>query len=66
MAEQRNHLPLSGVKVVDLAQMYAGPLVAYLADFRADVVKVEPPWAESGRAAYNPPCPVKSQSLAWP
>jgi crotonobetainyl-CoA:carnitine CoA-transferase CaiB-like acyl-CoA transferase len=48
--------PLAGIRVVDLAQMYAGPLAAaYLADFGADVIKVEPPWGESGRAAYNLP-----------
>lgn len=53
-------LPLSGIRVIDLAQMYAGPLAAaYLADFGADVIKVEPPWGESGRAAYNLPLPGK-------
>ncbi len=46
--------PLAGIRAIDLAQMYAGPLAAaYLADFGADVIKVEPPWGESGRAAYN-------------
>ena len=37
-------LPLRGVRVIDLSSFYAGPLgAALLADFGADVVKVEPP-----------------------
>jgi crotonobetainyl-CoA:carnitine CoA-transferase CaiB-like acyl-CoA transferase len=36
-------LPLAGVRVVDLSSFYAGPFsAALLADFGADVVKVEP------------------------
>jgi crotonobetainyl-CoA:carnitine CoA-transferase CaiB-like acyl-CoA transferase len=36
-------LPLEGVRVVDLSSFYAGPFsAALLADFGADVVKVEP------------------------
>jgi crotonobetainyl-CoA:carnitine CoA-transferase CaiB-like acyl-CoA transferase len=36
-------LPLAGVRVVDLSSFYAGPFsTALLADFGADVVKVEP------------------------
>lgn len=36
-------LPLEGVRVVDLSSFYAGPFsTALLADFGADVVKVEP------------------------
>jgi crotonobetainyl-CoA:carnitine CoA-transferase CaiB-like acyl-CoA transferase len=36
-------LPLSGLRVIDLSSFYAGPLgAALLADFGADVVKVEP------------------------
>ena len=42
MAEDRS--PLSGIRVIDLATIYAGPLSAtLLGDFGADVVKVEHP-----------------------
>ena len=38
--------PLAGVKVVELGQLIAGPFAAKtLADFGADVIKVEPPGA---------------------
>ena len=43
--------PLAGLKVIELGQLIAGPFAAKtLADFGADVVKIEPP-AEPG----NPP-----------
>lgn len=41
---------LDGIKVLDLAQMWAVPLAAaYLADQGADVIKVEPPWGDESR-----------------
>ena len=41
--------PLAGLKVIELGQLIAGPFAAKtLADFGADVVKVEPP-PEAGR-----------------
>ena len=36
--------PLSGLKVIELGQLIAGPFAAKtLADFGADVIKIEPP-----------------------
>ncbi|MBG9389761.1 CaiB/BaiF CoA transferase family protein [Caenimonas aquaedulcis] len=43
---QRKAGPLDGLKVVELGQLIAGPFAAKtLADFGADVVKIEPPGA---------------------
>ncbi len=40
----KNHGPLSGVKILDLGQLIAGPFAtAFLAWFGAEVIKVEPP-----------------------
>ena len=53
--------PLSDVRVVDLSRLVAGNmLTAYLADFGADVIKVEQPgtgddlrnWKEAGQPIY--------------
>ncbi|MDQ6673591.1 MAG: CoA transferase, partial [Chloroflexota bacterium] len=44
-------MALEGVRAVDLSSGIAGPLAAMLlADFGADVVKVEPPDGDPGRA----------------
>lgn len=44
-------LPLSGLRVVDCATLFAGPLIATLmADFGADVVKVEHPRGDPMRS----------------
>ena len=43
--------PLAGMRVLDASTGIAGPMAAmYLADFGAEVVKVEPPGGEPGRA----------------
>jgi len=48
--KQNNEQPLSGVKVVDLTYYVAGPGAAkILADWGADVIKIEPPGGEPGR-----------------
>ena len=42
--------PLDGVKVVEFTEIIAGPLAGMLlADFGAQVIKVEPPWGEPWR-----------------
>lgn len=42
--------PLTGVRVLDVASLYAAPLIAtFLADHGADVVKVEPPEGDGYR-----------------
>lgn len=42
--------PLAGVRVLDVASLYAAPLIAtFLADHGADVVKVEPPEGDGYR-----------------
>jgi crotonobetainyl-CoA:carnitine CoA-transferase CaiB-like acyl-CoA transferase len=44
VSDARRSLPLAGVSVVDLSSYLAGPLIGeILADWGADVIKVEPP-----------------------
>lgn len=43
-------LPLEGIKVIDLSQVWAVPGAAmYLGDQGASVIKVEPPWGDEAR-----------------
>ncbi|MGZ3320338.1 MAG: CoA transferase, partial [Xanthobacteraceae bacterium] len=43
--------PLAGLRVIELANFIAGPLAGtLLADMGADVIKVEPPQGDMGRA----------------
>jgi len=49
-------LPLNGIKVIDLSRLLAGPYCAMLlADFGAEVIKVEPVRGEDSRWMGNPP-----------
>src|SRR3546814_14168722 len=43
-------LPLAGTRVVEFAQLVAGPSAALLlADYGAEVIKIEPPEGDNGR-----------------
>ena len=57
----------SGLKVVDLASFIAGPAAAViLADFGADVIKVEPPSGDTWRIGYRvPPQPMSEDNYPW-
>ena len=49
--EHRATLPLAGITVLDLGQVYQGPYACFLmARAGADVIKIEPPGGESVRA----------------
>ena len=48
--EPNSERALQGLRVIDMASLYAAPLAAsFLADFGADVVKLEPPEGDSFR-----------------
>src|SRR5215475_10832607 len=47
--------PLAGVRVIELATLFAGPLAgAFLSDFGADVVKVEHPAKPDPARGHGP------------
>ncbi|MSQ22361.1 MAG: CoA transferase, partial [Dehalococcoidia bacterium] len=51
-------LPLEGIRVVEICQVYAGPYAAMmLADQGADVIKLESPEGDSARVAVTAPYP---------
>lgn len=50
MTGQKSPLPLEGIKVVDSASLFAGPVIAtMLGDYGADVIKVEHPSGDNLR-----------------
>lgn len=50
MTEQAYPLPLQGLKVIDCATLFAGPLIGtFMADYGADVIKVEHPSGDALR-----------------
>lgn len=57
--------PLSGITVLEFAQVIAIPMCGLvLADMGATVIKVEPPTGDSSRANLSPILPTESKSFA--
>src|SRR5580765_259291 len=54
MTATKSDLPLSGLKVIDLTLARAGPTaVRHLADWGAEVIRIDPPLAPAGTPAHE-------------
>ena len=60
------HLALEGVKVVEVAQVWAAPGIGmYLGDQGADVVKIEPLWGDDSRRLFTQPPTAQGESRSF-
>lgn len=64
--EPTNALPMSGVRVLDLATFIAAPFCAsILGEFGAEVIKIEQPGSGDPWRRYGTPSAREDSSLAW-